>query len=252
MNKPPTLELTQSCLDLAVELTRGAALFDRFGEPTEAILRYTGDRVIQDEERCLMVGALRLLECSDRQIAKAVGCDVRSIPLMLRSAEKGGRIPALKERLAQLTGSNAERAQLALAQLLNRAADGNGDIDLAAMIKAVATAGGINTQNLQLLTGGPTEILELKVGAGRAEIEEWARSLAVPIEATVSTPQDSTSRAEAAKPLQTQANPATGHVEDTAASGPNPPAAGDPTRGPGAGGVPPDAGAGEADRSNGS
>lgn len=244
-------ELAQSCLDLAVELTRGAELFDKFGQPTEALLRYTGDRVIQDEERCLWVGALRLLEMSDRKIAEVIGCDTRSIPLMLRAAEKSGRIPALKERLTQLTGTNAERAQIALGALLNRAAEGKGDMDLAAMIKAVSTAGGINTQNLQLLTGGPTEILELKVGAGRQEIEDWARSLAIPVDATVTAPSDLESTGNSSKPLQMQGSAAAGYDRDTAATSPDPCPAVEPPRTTGGGDAPKTPGAGRTDGSTG-
>ena len=207
MRKPratkATGELTQSCLEIAVELTHGPRMFDDRGHATDAVERYTGGRLTQDTDRCLVAGALRLLECSDRQISEALHCDVRSIPLMLREAEKSGRVPALKERLAQLTGTNAERSQIALGALLNRAADGNGDMDLAAMIKAVATAGGIATQNLQLLTGQPTEILALRVGAGREEIERWARDLAIPVDAEIVPPIDSEA---AGKPAITEAN----------------------------------------------
>jgi hypothetical protein len=170
-----------------------------------------------------VAGALRILVYSDRQIAEALHCDVRSIPLMLRAAEKTGRIPALKDRLSQLTGTNAERAQIALGNLLEKASTGNGDMDLAAMIKAVATAGGIATQNLQLLTGGPTEILQLQVGAGREEIEAWARSLAVPVEATViseaATPIDSEATGTGTKPLQIEGLETGGHVADTSEGG---------------------------------
>lgn len=248
MNRPAQapMELTQSCLELAIELTRGGEFFDKFGEPTEAVLRYTGDRVLMDQERCLMVGALRLLEFSDRQIAKAVGCDTRSIPLMLAAAEKSGRIPALKDRLTRLTGTNAERAQIALGNLLIKAAEGSGDVDLAAMIKATATAGGINTQNLQLLTGGPTEILELKVGAGRQEIEDWARSLAVPIEAHEVKPTDLESTGNASKHQQTQATTQLGHAGDTSTSSGTP---GEPNGATGAGGVGDGPGAGGPDAS---
>ena len=240
MKPTVTADLSQSCLDLAVELTRGGEFFDQFGQPTEAVLRYTGDRVMQDQERCLMAGALRLLRCSDRQIAKAVGCDVRSIPLMLRAAEKSGRIPALKERLTHLTGDNAEAAQIALANLLGRASEGSGDIDLAAMIKAVATAGGIATQNLQLLTGGPTEILELKVGAGREAIEAWAREVAAPVDIT---PKDLQSVDNPSFSQQKHISDTTGDARDTSTPRPS------PDRAAGAGGIPPTAGAGEGDRS---
>ena len=217
MNTKPATEMSQTCLELAIELTQGPRLFDDFGKPTEEVERYTGRRVLQNTERCLMAGAFRLLEWSDRQISEALKCDVRSIPLMLREAEKTGRIPALKDRLAQITGTNAERAQIALGMLLNKAADGTCNLDLAAMIKGVSTAGGIATQNLQLLTGGPTEILELRVGAGREEIEAWAKQMAVPIEAEVVTdpPIDLESAENTTNPSQTVAGAPGGHGADT-------------------------------------
>lgn len=191
-----TIDTKQGCFALAQELVRGPALFDDFGRPTEAVLRYTGVNVTQDSERCHVVGALRLLACSDREIARVVGCDVRSIPLMLQELERTGQIPAVKERVARLTGSNAERAQIALAGLLEKAAGGSDTIELAAMIKAVATASGINTQNLQLLTGGATEILEVRVGVGRKEIEEWMKSAAIEVQSFDRGSSDSVRNAE--------------------------------------------------------
>lgn len=245
---------TQTCMELAVELTRGPELFNARGEPTEFLERYTGSRVTQDLERCLIAGALRSLECSDRKIAAALNCDVRSIPLMIEAAERSGRIPALKERLAKLTGRNAERAQIALGELLGLVADGKRDLELAATIKAVATAGGIATQNLQLLTGGPTEILELRVGAGRAEIEEWAKQVAVPVEATVTTaPIDSASAGTTGKPMQNGDIAVPGHAQDTSTShgnGQAPGVAGPPGEPGTAGGG--SAGAGCGPESNGS
>lgn len=202
----------QGCLALANELTKGPALFDEFGKPTDSVLRYTGSRLLGDTERCIFVGALRLLGCSDRQIAAVAQCDVRSIPLMLVEAEKTGRIPALKDRLIQFTGQNAERAQIALAELLERAT-GNVTMELAAMIKAVATAGGINTQNTQLLTGSATEIVQVRVSAGREEIERWARENFIDV-----TPVDQQSTGPARIPQQTEGNQHEDTKQDTAST----------------------------------
>lgn len=207
----------QSCFDLAMELTRGPEFFTETGQPTDAVLRYTGERLEQDGQRCLVVGALRLLGCSDREIARVVKCDVRSIPLMLEEAEKSRRIPALKDRLSKLTGTNAERCQIALAELLDRASGGSVSVELAAMIKAVSTAGGINTQNLQLLTGGATEILEVRAGAGRAEIEGWMRDVVAEAPA-IDAPVDLQSPGNAAKPLQIAANDGYEAASDTSAA----------------------------------
>lgn len=242
--KSLTIDTQQGCLELATELTHGPRLFDDLGQPTEAVTRYTGDRVTQDLERCVMAGALRLLGCSDREISKACGCDTRSIPLMLDAAEKAGRIPALKDRLVKLTGHNAERAQIALADMLNRASNGHVTAELAAMIKAVATAGGINTTNLQLLTGAATEIVEVRAGAGRAEIEAWWREMAVDV-----TPKDGQSPETDRNPQQSGHPLAVTRLDDTAGAalggddGAGPASAADP-RGGGATGR----GAGESDR----
>jgi hypothetical protein len=167
--------LIQGVLDVTMELTRVGELFALDGSPSDELVRYNGKRVRSDEQRCLMIGALKLLRCSDREIARVVGCDVRTIAVVIEDLERSGRIPALKERLTRWTAENAEQSQIVLSRLLARGAAGEVDIDLAAMIKSVGTVGGINTTNLQLLTGQATEIVDVRVAAGREEIERWAR-----------------------------------------------------------------------------
>lgn len=176
--------------------------------------RLTGKRAASDEERNLFAAALRMIGQSDREIAAAVGCARESIPFLLAEAERSARVRPVKERLARLAESLAERSGIALHRLLNRVEDGVETVDLAAMLKATGTVYGIATDKSQLLTGAPTEILELRVGAGRAEIEQFCRQNSLPIEATV-TAIDS---ASATKPTECSGDCSTrgyGHQADT-------------------------------------
>lgn len=162
--------------------------------PAEPAKRYTGARstAADHDERNLLVCALRLLGASDRQIEEACPVTRRSIPLILAEYEKAGRVTPLKERLAILVGDNAERAGLALRELLDRAQAGGESMELAGMIKSVATALGITVEKHALLTGAATERIEVNVGAGRDEVESWARQFAIPIHA-VASPVDTQS-----------------------------------------------------------
>ena len=179
-----------------------------------------------------MVGALRLLGATDRQIEAACHVTRRSIPVILADLEKTGRVTPLKDRLALLIGDNAERAAIALRELLDQAVDEPASIELAGMIKAVATAVGITVEKHALLTGGATERIETMVGAGRGEIEAWAREFAIPVE-SVSRPVDTPSAANPSLSAQTNTLPPMRHTADTSASltSPNAPTpAADPTR----------------------
>ena len=207
-------QLALDCNALAREIAHGPELFDKHGKPTSAVERYTGSRVTNDQERCLVVGALRLLRWSDRQIADAVKCDVRSIPLMVREAEKSGRIPALKERLQGIVGHNAEQSGIVLAQLLDRAAGGSDSVELSAMIKSVGMVNSYQVKDLQLLTGAATEILELRMGAGQAERDAWALAHAIPIRAEVSA-VDSEPTATSPFPQQNSSVRPGRHEDDT-------------------------------------
>ena len=200
-------DFNQTCLELATELSQQPALFSERGEPTAALDRYTGKRVANDDDRCLMAAALRLLQASDREIAAAVKCDVRSIPLMLRAAERSGRIPALKDRLVTMVGANAEASSIALQRLLDDSMHASPNDERAGMIKAVATALGISTEKYLLLTGSATEILEVRVAAGREDMEAWAKANAIPVEVSI----DLESPAQVAKPQQMQACLDSGH-----------------------------------------
>ncbi len=217
------------CESVARDLMRQPELLAQvFDEPAAepvakapAVQRYTGARSTLDEQRNLKIGALRLLGASDREIARACGCTTRTIPVVLRDLEKAGRLTALKERLAMAVGDNAERTQLVLRRLLDRALDGESDMDLAAMIKSAATAAGILTEKVLLLTGNATEIVDVRVRAGRSEIEEFAREFAVPIEAQVVVDRranESESIADHRNTPEMLPNGAPRHVADTAAA----------------------------------
>jgi hypothetical protein len=214
MNHEQHQQLALSCVELAREIAHGPAFFNSKGELTDAVVRYTGGRVTQDAERCVLAGALRLLHYSDRQIAKAVGCDVRSIPLMVRQAESSGRIPALKERLQAIVSQNAEQSSIVLAQLLDRAAGGEDSIELSAMVKAVGQVNSFQVDKHQILTGAATEIIEVRVGAGMAEREAWAKANAIPIEA-IAAPVDYESSKNTTKPKQIEGNNEVRHNDDT-------------------------------------
>ena len=149
--------------------------------PDLALARYSGERC-DDEQVNLRVGAMRLLRMSDRAVERECGVDRRTIPYRLAWLERAGRIPALKERLSLWSGSLAESSALVLACLLDRANSGEISADLASMIRSVGTAYGITAEKFQLLTGGATERIEVSVGAGRAETEQWCRANAIQVE----------------------------------------------------------------------
>lgn len=222
MNEALT-QLHQTCQDVATDLLSQPDFFSRHRDDlplTEQSLprpeRYTGDRS-DDEPTNLRVGAMRMLGFSDRAIERECGVDRRTIPHRLAWLEKTKRIPAVKDRIVAVTANNAETSGLVLADLLSRATK---DIstDMAAMIKAVATAHGITVEKLQLLTGSPTEILETRVGAGRDEQEAfWAsvRANAIQVETAA---DDSASADKRTKPKQTTHTEAAGHAPDTSES----------------------------------
>ena len=212
--------LSQTCAQVAEDLLSQPDFFERHREdvpireqslPEPA--RYTGVRSA-DEQVNLRVGAMRLLGFSDRAIERECCVDRRTIPHRLEWLSRTGRIPAQKERLLRLVGESAEKSSIVLNALLDRAAAGEVSMDLAGMIRSVATAQGITVEKVQLLTGAPTEIVEQRVGAGRAEIEQFWRSAAIPIQAEV-RPIDSESLASVAKPGFSECPNVCGHVPDT-------------------------------------
>ena len=169
------------------ELLRGVfldtpkALTADEAQRVEVVKQYTGERSTSNDERLLFVGALRLLGASDREIERTCGVTRRTIPLLLQELERTGRVTPLKDRLVKLVGDNAERSSLLLRQLMEQAMDGQCDMDLAAMLKAVGSVNCFQVEKFQLLTGQATEIVEQRVAAGREEFERWWRESAIQI-----------------------------------------------------------------------
>lgn len=207
--------LALACQSLADEIARGPSFFDARGKITTAVDRYTGSRLAKDSERCAFVAALKLLRYSDRQIAEVIKCDVRSIPLMVAEIEKSGAIPALKQRLVELTGANAEQSSLAVGQLIDEALGGKRSLELAAMIKAVGSVNDFMTTKFQLLTGAPTEIRATISAASQDEVTAWAKANAIEIEA-IQRPNESEATATGTNHQQIPTEPPPRHTDDTA------------------------------------
>lgn len=165
------------CETVARGLLEQPGFFDGIPAPA-SVQCYTGARSALNDERLVLVGALRLLGASDREIerscaARGFPLTRRSIPVLLRSLEKSGRITPLKERLVQWTSDNAEASALLLGKLLDDAAESKPSLELAAMLKAVGQVNSFQLEKYQLLTGQATERIETVVAAGRSEIERW-------------------------------------------------------------------------------
>lgn len=179
------------CRTIAAELSQQPEFFSLYRDelpgtsrdkPVLALSRYNGIRS-GDEQVNLRVGAMRLLGLSDRAIERECGVDRRTIPHRLQWLEHRKLIPALKDRVAMRTGDLAERSALVLSVLLDRSLD-ECSLELASMIKAVATTHGITVEKMQLLTGQATEIVQHLGADGRGEIEAWARQVGAAIEVT--------------------------------------------------------------------
>jgi len=168
------------------------------------VQRYTGERIT--EQKALEIGALRLMDVSDRDIERVLGCTRRTIGAVMQRLEKENRITPLQERLQRRTGENAESSGLLLKRLLERGLDGEVSIELASMIRAVGAVNEKQLEKNQLLNGQPTEIHEQRAAAGRDEIEAFWKSI-TPISATVLGATDLESSAKVPETLQTGTNP---------------------------------------------
>lgn len=189
MMPPAIKQMAQSCADVAAQLVEQREFFEFHRKdmpPAETILplepRYSGTRS-NDELTNLRVGAMRLLGMSDRAIERECAIDRRTIPHRLKWLEQAGRLPAQKDRIVNVVGEAAEKSGLLLNSLLDRGAAGEVDTDLAAMIRSVATTFGIAVEKLQLVTGGPTEIVQVVAGSPRAEIEAWLKENCIEVNA---------------------------------------------------------------------
>lgn len=147
--------------------------------------RYSGSRVLKDGVKVRQVAGLTLLGCSGREIERQTGVDHRLHDLCVDEARRSGWIPALKEELERLVGLNAVKSQRALGEVLRRVQDGECTSELGSMVKGVAVAAKEMTLLNQLLTGQATEIVEVRSGPTKDELEAseaWAKAAAIQVE----------------------------------------------------------------------
>lgn len=139
-----------------------------------------------DEERQLVVGALRLLGWSDRRIADQLRLSRNCISPICQKLEKEGRLEPLRARLTQQVGEVIEQSVLVAREMIERITPDNPDKDLAGALKALTDASYKYSQQHALLTGSPTEI-SARITAqapARSAWDEWLRQHQV-VEVTV-------------------------------------------------------------------
>ena len=134
--------------------------------PSQAVRRVPSGKILaNDEERCLLVAALRELGLSDRRISAMAGVARESIGPILLRMEKAGKVRPLKERLAGAIGLLAEESTQAAREMVQTLRDGDMSEGVTMALRALGPMVGITAEKVQLLTGGPTEILETRVAA---------------------------------------------------------------------------------------
>lgn len=162
---------------------------------------YTGERITQDEQRCLLVGALRALGLSDRRISEMAGVSRESIPSILAHLEACGQIQPLKERVTGWVGLLAEESAMASRDLVALIRAGDRSEGVTQALRALGPMLGIATEKMQLLTGQATEIVETREGARRVELDAWATEKWAMVEVQ-SAPSESGSGVAVANPAQ--------------------------------------------------
>lgn len=170
---------------------------------------FSGRITTRDERLVLLVGALRELRVSDREIARRCGIARESIPALVRAAEQSGQLRPLKERLVGLLGDLAEQSGHALLELVEESRSPMGKARsevVSSLIRGLGPVLGIATEKLQLLTGQATEIVVTKRDPGLDdELTAWMRSK--PIDVTPDTPApDAQSGGNVANPAQMTAS----------------------------------------------
>lgn len=112
--------------------------------------RYNGAVTTRSEARVALVVALRQQGCSLREIGRRTGMDTRLVTVVLREAEKGGAVPALKEVLGRRLAETTERALDRLDEELER---GEPDHQL---VRALGVVAGIGADKMTAAgSGGP-------------------------------------------------------------------------------------------------
>lgn len=165
---------------------------------------YTGQRITQDEPRCLLVGALRALGLSDRRISDMAGVSRESIPAILLHLEARGQIQPLKERVTGWVGLLAEESAMASRDLVALIRAGDRSEGVTQSLRALGPMLGIATEKMQLLTGQATEIVETRDAARRSELDAWATEKWAAVEVESVAPE-SGSGAAVAFPAQSGA-----------------------------------------------
>jgi len=178
------VDLLMGTLEMADELALGPEFFQKKQGTIVPKERYTGARVLRDPTLVRAVAGMMILGYSGREIESSSGVDHRLHALCLAEADRQGWIPALKERLGELSGRVAEEAFRSTLELLDEARDGKRSLELAAMLKSVGTVGSFAFDKHQLATGGPTGIVELRKGPDRGELERWLTAQVVDVEAS--------------------------------------------------------------------
>lgn len=166
--------------------------------------QYSGERITQDEPRCLLVGALRALGLSDRRISEMAGVSRESIPAILLHLEARGQIQPLKDRLTGWVGLLAEESAMASRDLVAAIRAGDRSEGVTQALRALGPMLGIAVEKTQLLTGQATEIVETREGARRVELDAWATEKWASVEVQ-SSPSESGSGAAVAVPAQSGA-----------------------------------------------
>lgn len=217
--------------------------------PATAVRRVPSGKILaQDEERCLLVAALRELGLSDRKISSMTGVARESIGPILMRMERAGKVRPLKERLAGAIGLLAEESTQAARELVQVLRDGDRSEGVTMALRALGPMVGITAEKVQLLTGGPTEILETRVAAAPEDEAAFLARLTARAEADlaartvdVTPPTDSESDGQSRNVLLCNCAVSVDTVADTRSAGQQAIGAGDrpqvPDPAEGAGGV---------------
>jgi len=173
---------------------------------------HTGERVSQNEARALLLATLKLRGESDRSIARAIGCDRRSIPRVMERLEARGVVPPLRARLA---GKIARLAESATDELEDLVGAGIWNRDTTAALKGLGFAMGVATDKALLLTGQATSIsanVPAAAVVAPAELNAWVLA--------GSPPPDSESGGDGPKPQQFALSAGPETPRDTPAAAP--------------------------------
>lgn len=217
--------------------------------PANAVRRVPSGKILaQDEERCLLVAALRELGLSDRKISSMTGVARESIGPILMRMERAGKVRPLKDRLTTAIGLLAEESTQAARELVQSLRDGDRSEGVTMALRALGPMVGITAEKVQLLTGGPTEILETRVAAAPEDEAAFLARLTARAEADlaartvdVTPPTDSESDGQSHNLLACNGSLTVDTATDTTTGAQGPIGAGDrqpePMPAEGAGGV---------------